>query len=329
MQYDLLYRPALAMLAAYGCALVAGPLLRRRASAIATACCAVPLVFLSPLLIPASQVLGRSAAALVSIDIALKIVDFARQTRFPARASAGRPRTLVEYCAFLVPFPLLLVVFGNRERRPLRAGQTLRECFRFLGGSAAFAGLYALLVALAENPTLQSSFALDHATKTVMFLLAVESGSIAVSGLERLAGFRVKPVIDAAYRSRTVGEFWRRFNSRVHVWLHANVFRPSGGMRAPVRGVFLACLVSAVFHEVLFGFATSRFDGYQFGFFLLQAPAVLASARLERLTRRAGVAGAVVARAVTIAWLAVTSMLFFHGVDRVFPEFYASEPWLP
>ncbi len=73
----------------------------------------------------------------------------------------------------------------------------------------------------------------------------------------------------------------------------------------------------------MFGMATSRFTGYQLAFFLAQAPAVLASGRVERLARRRGVAGKALAHGSTLAFLAVTSVLFFHGVGLVFPTFYA------
>lgn len=50
---------------------------------------------------------------------------------------------------------------------------------------------------------------------------------------------------------------------------------------------------------------------------------------LERLATRAGFIGKAIAHSVTILWMYVTSVSFFHGVNRVFPFYYASEPWLP
>ena len=102
-------------------------------------------------------------------------------------------------------------------------------------------------------------------------------------------------------------------------------------MRSPARGVFLVFLVSAALHEVMFGVATSRFDGYQFAFFFVQIPAVLASRPLISAAGRWGAAGAAAAHGATIAWFYATSMLFLHGGNRALPWFgyYASEPWLP
>jgi hypothetical protein len=136
-------------------------------------------------------------------------------------------------------------------------------------------------------------------------------------------------VIRHAYLSQTVGEFWRRYDTRVFTWLYNNVFVPSGGIRKPLRGLFLTYFVSAVLHEVAFGIATSRFDGYQFSFFMLQAPAAVISYRLDSFFQRMGMWRSVLNRMVTIPWFAITSILFFHGVNRVFPTFYASHPWMP
>jgi hypothetical protein len=128
------------------------------------------------------------------------------------------------------------------------------------------------------------------------------------------------------YLSLTPAEFWLRYNTRIHSWLEANVYRPCGG---GVRGVAAVFLFSAAFHELAFDIATSQPDGYQFAFFMLQAPAVIASPWLKRIADRYGNAGHGVVRTLTIVWFYFTSMLFFRGMDRIFPIVYASEPWLP
>jgi D-alanyl-lipoteichoic acid acyltransferase DltB (MBOAT superfamily) len=185
------------------------------------------------------------------------------------------------------------------------------------------------LVLLSDNDLLRSSFALDHVTKLVIFVVLIESLSRLLVGLERLAGFDTTPIVQNMFLARTVAEFWRRYNRRVHDWFEVNVFRPGGGRRAPVRAVVLVFLVSALFHEVMFDVALSRIDGYQFAFFALQIPAVLASGWLERLARRGGLVGKVVAHGVAILWMVSTSVFFFRGVHRIFPVVYVSEPWLP
>jgi hypothetical protein len=102
-----------------------------------------------------------------------------------------------------------------------------------------------------------------------------------------------------------------------------------GGRRAPVRGVMTTFFLSAIFHELAFGLATSRLDGTQFAFFLIQALAVLISPRLERFARRTGLAGEIAVRGLTVMWMYATSILFFHDVNRIFPFVYASDLWLP
>ena len=79
----------------------------------------------------------------------------------------------------------------------------------------------------------------------------------------------------------------------------------------------IACLV-AVFAAYMVGVAV----------FLSQIPAVLASRPLARLAR-GHPGGIAVAHATTILWMSLTSVFFFHGIDLIFPFFYAAEPPLP
>lgn len=79
----------------------------------------------------------------------------------------------------------------------------------------------------------------------------------------------------------------------------------------------------------MFDIATSEFNGYQLAFFTLQAPAVLASGRLERFAKREGMMGKFVAHTSTILFMAFTSILFFDGVQKVFPFIYVRRSPLP
>ena len=115
----------------------------------------------------------------------------------------------------------------------------------------------------------------------------------------------------------------------MHVWFDDNVFRPVGGRRTPLRGILIVFLVSGIHHELGFAIATSRIDGCQLAFFLLQTPAVACSRKLQRFARRAGSTGVTIVYGLTVVWLYFTSMFFFQGVNRIFPFFYASDPWLP
>jgi hypothetical protein len=249
------------------------------------------------------------------------MVDFLRRR--------GGGTDLRGYYRFLVPFPSLATVYPDHKRRLRRRESPWPYLMSLVGGAAGFTAAIVAVRWFRGVALLRSSFVLDHAAMLVTFVVAIESLSRALYGAERLAGFDTAPIIRNAYLSRTVSEFWGRYNHRVHDWLYLHVFLPTGGRRAPARSVLLVFLVSGVFHEVMFAAATSRLTGYQLAFFTVQGPAALASGHLERLARRGGLAGKVVAHGATILFFAVTSVLFFHGVGEVFPFIYASRPPLP
>jgi hypothetical protein len=315
----------LAVAGAYSSALIAGPWLRpQRWFGYPVVVAAVAVLVACPLLVEAEHVRLRAAAAFVAGDLIFRVIDtFRNRRREPSSIGWG------EYCRFLVPFPVLLVVFAERERRLPRNRPWWPELVRIVMGFMGITVAIVALVMLSGSDLLRSSFALDHVTKLVVYVVVIESLARLLVGLERLAGFDTTPIVQNMFMARTVAEFWRRYNRRVHDWFEVNVFRPGGGRHAPVRAVVLVFLVSALFHEVMFDIALSRVDGYQFAFFTLQIPAVLASGRLERLARRGGLVGKVVSHGVAILWMATTSVFFFHGVHQIFPFVYVSEPWLP
>jgi hypothetical protein len=315
-----------AVLVAYGCAALA-PLLRDRLRGRVGALvgwCFVPLVLACPLLIPPANVGLRAASAFASGDIVFKMVDY-----FRGWGDVDRGMVLREYYRFLVPFPVLSAVYPDHKRRSQRPEGHRPQVLCLLGGIVGCTVALLVIRALSGIAIVRSSFALNHAVMLPAFVLAIESLSRALCGLERLAGFDTTPIVRNAYRSRTVSEFWRRYNYRIHDWLYRNVFRATGGRRTPIRSLLLVFLVSGLLHEVMFALATSRPTGYQLAFFAIQGPAALASGRLERLARRGGIAGKVAAHGATILFVAVTSVLFFDGVSKVFPFVYASRSSLP
>ncbi|MGE3819597.1 MAG: MBOAT family O-acyltransferase [Isosphaeraceae bacterium] len=315
-----------AVAVAYGCAALA-PILRLRAPgvvAIWAVWCLVPLILACPLLIPAGNVGLRAVSATVSGDLAFKIVDyFRRWDRF------DRSDRLRNYHRLLIPFPVFAVIHPDHRRRFPRQRPVWPDVLRLGLGVVGFVAAILTLNTLTSGARMRSNFTLNHLATLITFIVAIESVSRAFHGLERLAGFDTTPIIRNAYRSRTVSEFWRRYNARIHDWLYRNVFLTTGGRHAPARSVVMVFLVSGALHELMFGIATSRFTGYQFAFFALQAPAALASGRLERLARQGGITGQIVAHGSTILFMAVTSVLFFDGVRRVFPFIHASESPLP
>ena len=277
-----------------------------------------------PALIPPEHIVARAFACLLCIDPLFRVLDYARQVR---RGTVS-PVTWRAYWTFLIPFPFLLTVFGQKQQ----AKQTIRfewiEFARLVACLTACAVVVLLCLQSQQLAALRESFVLDHLIKMLLFVAVVETASQAQVALERLSGFYAAPIVNQAYLSRTPAEFWFRYNQRVRQWLYANVFVPCGGRKAPSAGVIAVFLVSGIFHEFFFALATSRLDGYQFAFFMLQAPAVMLSPQLDRLARR-GIMGRGALHALTWLWFAATSPLFFHGADRIFPFFYVSQPWLP
>ncbi len=316
----------LALTVAYGCALVApfGWFRSRGNPAVLATWCLVLGVLACPLLIPAPSPGLRAASAVISGDIAFKMVDYFRRWNRWDRSTILR-----NYYSLLIPFPIFAVIHPDHRQRLLRPENPWPHVLRVAVGIAGVVGAVLTLKVLSSSVLLRSSFAVNHAIMLLTFVVAIESLSLALYGIEHLAGFDTTPIIQNIYLSRTVSEFWRRYNYRIHDWHYQNVFQTTGGRHAPVRSVVLVFLVSGVFHELMFGIATSRFTGYQLAFFTLQAPAALASGRLERFARRGGMTGKVVAHAATILFLAVTSILFFDGVQKVFPFIYASKSPLP
>jgi hypothetical protein len=286
--------------------------------------CFVPIILVCPLLIPSAHVGLRAASTFASGDITFKMIDYFRHWGTGARSIVLR-----DYYRFLIPFPVLSAVYPDHKRRLRRPESPWPQVLRLFGGIIGITIALQAISVLSRIALLRSSFALNHAVMLLIFVVGIESLSRALCGLERLAGFDTTPIVRNAYLSRTISEFWRRYNYRIHDWLYRNVFQATGGRRTPVRSILLAFLVSGLFHEVMFALATSRLTGYQFAFFTIQGPAALASGRLERLARRGGIAAKILAHGATILFVAVTSVLFFDGVSKIFPFVYVSQSPLP
>ena len=313
----------LSILGAFGFAAAMWPMLLRGPKSpriLVKAGCTI-LVMLFPLIIPAERIGLRALALLVCIELWFKMVDYSRQKK--------RPDSFSRYLRFLIPFPSLLVVLSERDRRLPSMRSRWPDVFSVIFGGACFGSGFLLLKAATSVAAVQTSFVLDHCLKVAIFVFTIEGLSRLIRGIERLAGYDVAPLMDRHFLAQSVGEFWCRYNTRVHMWSYLNVFQPAGGLRSPVKGLFWVFFVSALFHELGFGIATSRFDGYQFTFFMLQWPAVLLSRRLYRWANRVGTFGKVMTHGSTVLWMTVSSVFFFHGVNRVFPFFYVSDPLLP
>lgn len=300
-------------------ALMAFPCVRAsRRNSVFLATCFGLVLFVSPLLIPANKI-ARALACVIATDLTFKLVDYSRNWV----ARRDERMAFAEYCRFLIPFPALLVSFRQWRRSHHCPLVNRDEIIRAVSGLAVFGAMCVLRKTVDLIPVVRASFVIEHLTKLVLFVVAIESLSFGMTGLERMLGFQTPPIMRFAFLSRTVGEFWQRYNTRVHNWFVANVFSPAGGRRAPLSAMWLTFLFSAVHHELAFGIATSTIDGCQFAFFLLQAPVALMSHWLDHAVMRWGAIGRVISHAVTITWFAICSPLFFRGVDRVFGIYLA------
>jgi hypothetical protein len=316
----------LTLLTAYSSALLLFPLFRRpNCLGLAAQWLAIAVSIGSLFWVQPGYITIRAIAGLFCTDLVGRLIDFGRQTR-------QRRAILCGYAAFLtylVPFPISMVVYGDkfnrlRERPPLGP-----EILRMLAGLAVFAVAFEILTRSANSELLQTHFVVDHCLKVLVWLVGLEAGSQFIWGVERLRGYGDGPPMGYSFLARTPAEFWLRWNRRAQRWFYLNAFVPAGGNQFPVRGLVATFVVSAAIHELLFDIATSDINVWQGLFFLLQTPAVLASRPIEQWVRRRGRAASWAAHAGTVVWMWTTSVLFFQAIDRVFPFVYAGESPLP
>jgi len=213
--------------AAFGFAPVMWPLLKSGAIGHWSRFLVYGFVFVAPLIIAPEHIPLRALACVLSIELFFKMTACVGQPpgdrRFPLDAR------------FLIPVPVLLVCLRQR----LRGGSCdFSRLLATMCAALVFVFCFVIVVWSPESQRMCSSFLLDHTLKFVLFTVAIESPSRMLHGLEKAAGFGAPPLIDSAFRSRTVGEFWYRYNTRVHLWFDRNVFLPVGGRRSPVRAIF-------------------------------------------------------------------------------------------
>ena len=291
----------LAFSAAYAVAACFFPALAwgRRARAAAFVALA-PLVLLTPLFVPADRRLLRYLAPVLATVLAVKLYDL--QTH-------GAPRTTLRaYLTLLAnPFGLILRKLDVKRRPPAR--EDLAQLGLGLAGAAGGACLLAGALAVDWR---WLPFALEYVALVLAFFLALLPPLAAAAATWRLLGGAGLNVMNRPWLARTPADFWRRYNLVMQQFFYEDVFKPAGGLRAPVRATLLTFAVSAVIHEYIYGIALGRVQGYQTGFFLLQGVAVAATARAKPRGW-----GAAVWAACTWAFLLTSSVLFFASMNGV------------
>lgn len=285
----------------------------------------VLLVSAMPLIVDSHRIGIRAAACVVTVELLLKMLDFSRCCRL----RIGPGKSFVDYAAFLLPFPVMAVSFERKIRtRMLRRRTAAISAGIAIVWLLVFIGAIVLVESVSRVEFIRASFALDHISKVAIFVVAIESLSRLLLEIERLAGFQTTPLMRHILLSKSIGDFWCRYNTRVHQWFVDNLFSPISRTRFSIQGVFLVFFASAVLHEVAFAIATSHVNGYQFAFFMIQAPAIcVMQLGSKTLNRRSRVWGGLF-RLITVIWMWSTSVLFFHGVNQVFPFIYVSQQWL-
>jgi hypothetical protein len=241
--------------------------------------------------------------------VVVKLYDLHFDSRRGSRPS------MVPFASFLGnPFSLVRRRLADEARPALRLGRGV------LGVSAGIA----VLISLFRLDWEGYPFLLEHTSKVAAFYVAVISGLDAAAALWRLAGGVARDYMDNPFVARTPADFWRRYNRPMHQFFWEDVFKPVGGLRAPVRATLLVFAVSAVMHEYIFGMAIGRVQGYQTACFLLQGVAVAATARVKARGWRA-----VPWTAGTLGFNFVSSVLFFASVDGLVSFYSRGLPaWL-
>jgi hypothetical protein len=260
----------------------------------------------SPLLIPGEPPL-RLAAALNAIAVAVKLYDLHLD---PGRAARFKFPSYLAYlpnCLDLVP-----------RKNPPPKVNTRQDALRLAAG-LQLAGFGAVLTAVAFRVRWASfPFLFEHVMKVTAVYLAVAGAGLAAAAGWRLAGVAALDPMHHPELAPTPAEFWRRWNRPAQQFFYEDMFKPCGGLRAPVRGTLMTFAVSAAIHEYVFGASTGRVQGCQAAFFLLQglATAVTLRVRPTGLLR-------VTLTALTLAFMLTSSVLFFQSVDDVVPFYDA------
>jgi hypothetical protein len=296
---------ALALLLAYGIAAAfyffracAAPL--RSVVLLAT----VSAILLAPLLVPRSLALLRLFVALNATGLAIKIWTY------HVDANRAERLTLPAYLAYL-PNWFILVTSRLPERPVPRRRE---EAARFAVSLAQLLGGIAYLKIAFSIRWGAAPFLIEHAVKVTGMYLAVVPLSRMGEALWRFGGFPALPFFDAPHRATTPAGFWRRWNLPAQQFLYQCVFKPFGGLRHPIRGVFLTFGLSALVHEYVFGIPLGRVQGFQTLFFMTQACGVALTLRFKPKGR-----AAVLGNALTLLFLLLTSVFFFRSVNAVAP----------
>jgi hypothetical protein len=305
-------RIVLAIAACYACALlayVACRIRRRTLGGVVASLLGIGGV-LAAMIVPADAPLVRCMLAILASINLCRVYSFWRE-RIDAPIGS-----YLRFLSFALFRPNLIYTDPS-PRRPKRVG---REILRLLLAIAVMVPAWWIPGMIIPTPPVENSWLLNHLIVLAAFIVLMGAVGEALLAIWRLQGLPVRrPVNDNILLSRTPADFWRRWSWPIHGWLVRYVYHFNGGRRNHVRATLLVFLISGVGHELLFFAALGRATGHQMLFFLLNAPAVLASPALERFGQRHGAVGEALIRTATILFLVAASALMFISFHYVTP----------
>ena len=303
-----------ALLAAVTAALAFYPALRlRRGRPLGAYLASCTAIALTPLIIPADRPLPRFVSAVAAVTLGTKLFDL------HVGAGVGNHPGFWSFLLFLPNVSALVFRKIDAEQRPSRAFDLARlPAAAALTLVAAWLFMGAYLIDWRSLP-----FALEHCVKVTTFFLGLVSVAWAAMSAFRLLGGKGREGVGNPFAARTPADFWRSYNRPAQQFFYEDVFKLVGGRRAWIGGTLATFAVSAAIHEYVFDIASSRIQGYQTAFFLIQAVAVMATIRI----RPRGWNAVAWVIGTTVFNLA-TSVLFFASVNELAPFYSRPVPWL-
>lgn len=271
-----------------------------------------------PLTIPAQWVYARALAAVWGITMAGKAWEL-------WRGRVPEPRLLERLPTFcfwlLVPPKAEPSADGTAAAKVRAAGR------RRLGRAVLkLPAVAALLLLHLRWPGLHASPWVEAFWGLWITWLGVSAFVDVVSGLAMQTGIGVAEAFDVPPLARSPRDFWgRRWNLVVHDMVLRHVFMPAGGLRRPLRATVWVFVISGLLHEVFVLAALghpSEHTGSMMLFFGLHGLAVVGQLAWERARRRrrrrARPLPRPVAVALHLAWMTLTTPLFFAPIGEVF-----------
>jgi hypothetical protein len=159
---------------------------------------------------------------------------------------------------------------------------------------------------------------LDHAAiaersaKTFAVFFVIQFLPNALAALSRRFGIDSTDFSGLFIFARTPAEFWRIYNRPAEQFFRVHAFNPAGGRRHFVRATLATFFVSGLIHEYVFDVAAGRLLGTQMLFFMIQAIAVIATAKLRPNARIS-----MITVPATLAFNVLSGTIFMSSMNAV------------